>query len=185
MKSQTVIAKPILKVRKYGDSILRKKVADVIDFTILPQLAEKMFNTMYEENGIGLAANQVGYSLNLLIIDTSNLDGEEEKKSYVMINCNIINIEGTVIMEEGCLSVPDIRAEIERPETITVKYQDLEQRFHEETFTGIISRVIQHELDHLNGKYFVDYLSPAKSMLIKKRLLEISINGSPSTGIIL
>jgi peptide deformylase len=88
-------------------------------------------------------------------------------------------------MEEGCLSVPDIRAEIERPETIILKFQDLEQNFHEKTFNGLISRVIQHELDHLKGKLFVDYLSPGKKMLIKKRLLEISKNGSPSTGIIL
>ena len=185
MISQTVTAKPILKIFKYGDPILRKKVEDVTDFTKLPHLVEQMFNTMYEEHGIGLAANQVGYSLNLLVLDTSCLEGEEGSKPYIFINSEIIESEGSTIMEEGCLSVPDIRAEIERPETIIIKFQDLEQNFHEETFNGLISRVIQHELDHLKGKLFVDYLSPGKKMLIKKRLLEISKNGSPSTGIIL
>ena len=185
MKPQTVTAKPTLKILKYGDPILRKKVEDVSDFTNLPYLVEQMFNTMHEESGIGLAANQVGYSLNLLVLDTSNLEGEEDRKPYILINTEIIRLNGSSIMEEGCLSVPDIRAEIERPETIIIKFQDLEQNFHEESFTGLLSRVIQHELDHLNGKLFVDYLSPAKKILIKKRLLEISKNGNPSTGIIL
>ena len=180
-----ITAKPMLKILKYGDPILRKKVEDISDFTNLPSLVEQMFNTMHEESGIGLAANQVGYSLNLLVLDTSNLEGEEASKPYILVNTEIIGLKGSSIMEEGCLSVPEIRAEIKRPETIIIKFQDLEQNFHEETFTGLISRVIQHELDHLNGKYFVDYLSPAKKILIKKRLLEISKNGSPSTGIIL
>jgi len=180
-----VTAKPTLKILKYGDPILRKKVEDVSDFTNLPYLVEQMFNTMHEESGIGLAANQVGHSLNLLVLDTSNLEGEEDQKPYILINTEIIRVNGSSIMEEGCLSVPDIRAEIERPETIIIKFQDLEKNFHEESFTGLLSRVIQHELDHLNGKLFVDYLSPAKKILIKKRLLEISKNGSPSTGIIL
>ena len=185
MKPQTVTAKPILKVLKYGDPILRKKVEDVSDFTNLPYLVEQMFITMHEESGIGLAANQIGYSLNLMVLDISNLEGEEDCKPYILINTEIIESNGSSIMEEGCLSVPDIRAEIERPETIIIKFQDLEQNFYEESFTGLLSRVIQHELDHLNGKFFVDYLSPAKKILIKKRLLEISKNGSPSTGIIL
>ncbi|MBC8257074.1 MAG: peptide deformylase [Candidatus Marinimicrobia bacterium] len=185
MKPQIATAKPALQILKYGDPILRKKVENVSDFRNIPDLVEQMFNTMHEESGIGLAANQVGYSLNLLILDTSCLEGEEDTKPYILINTEIIGSEGSTIMEEGCLSVPDIRAEIERPESIIIKYQDLEQNFHEEIFTGLVSRVIQHELDHLDGKLFVDYLSPAKQMLIKKRLLEISKNGSPSTGIIL
>ena len=175
----------ILPVIKYGDPILRKPVKDITDFTSLPNMAKQMFNTMYEESGIGLAANQVGWSLNLLVFDTSNIDQEEDSKPYILINSKIIKTKGSIVLEEGCLSVPDIRAEIERPETITIRYQDLDKNFHENTFTGIISRVIQHELDHLQGKYFIDYLPLAKKLLIKKRLLEISKNGRPSTGIIL
>ena len=185
MKNQTATAKPILKIIKYGDPILRKKVINITDFTRLPELVEQMFITMHESHGIGLAANQVGHSINLLILDTSTIEDEEKSKPYILINTEVIKEEGSVIMEEGCLSVPDIRAEIKRPESITIKYQDLGQSYHEEKFTGLISRVVQHELDHLNGKLFVDYLSPAKKMLIKKRLSEISKNGIPSTGIIL
>ena len=185
MKPQTITTKSQFEILKYGDPLLRKKVEDVTDFTNLPNLVKQMFITMYEESGIGLAANQIGFSLNILVLDTSNLNGEEHSKPYILINTEIIESIGSSTMEEGCLSVPDIRAEIKRPETIIIKFQDLEQNFHEESFTGLPSRVIQHELDHLNGKFFVDYLSPAKKMLIKKRLLEISKNGNPSTGIIL
>jgi len=175
----------ILTVVKYGDPILRKPVEDITDFTFLSDLTEQMFNAMYEESGIGLAANQVGWSLNLLVVDTSNVEGETDSEPHIFINSKVIKIEGTIVLEEGCLSVPDIRAEIERPETITLEYQDLDQNFHKKTFTGLISRVIQHELDHLQGKLFIDYLSPAKKILINKKLLEIANNGRPSTGIIL
>ena len=182
---QTTKSNSILTIVKYGDPILRKKVKDITDFTSLPDMIEKMFNTMHEEDGIGLAANQVGWSLNLLILDTSNLEDNEYGEPYIFINSKIINTEGEIIFEEGCLSVPDIRADINRPETITLRYQDLSQNFHENTFSGIVSRVIQHELDHLQGKLFIDYLPPAKKLLINKRLSEISKKGSPSTGIIL
>ena len=175
----------ILPIVKYGDPILRKPVKDVTDFTSLPDMVGQMFNTMYEEGGIGLAANQVGWSINLLILDITNIDEEENSKSYTLINSKIIKTKGSIVLEEGCLSVPDIRAEIERPETITLRYQDLDKKFHENIFTGIVSRIIQHELDHLQGKLFIDYLLPVKKLLINKRLLEIAENGRPSTGIIL
>ena len=175
----------ILPVLKYGDPVLRKPVQDIDDFTSLPELVEQMFNTMYEERGLGLAANQVGLSINLLVLDLSDVESEINYKPLVFINSKIIRTQGKVILEEGCLSVPDIRAEIERPETITLKYQDLNQNFHEDTFTDLVSRVIQHELDHLQGKLFIDYLSPGKKLLINKRLLEIAKNGRASTGIIL
>jgi len=185
MKSQKIETKQILNVLKYGNPLLRKKVQDVVDFTNLPNLVVQMFNTMHEEGGIGLAANQIGHSLNLLVLDTSKLEDEEDANPYILINTKIIGSNGSSIMEEGCLSVHNIRAEIERPETIMIKYQDLEQNFHKESFSGLLSRIIQHELDHLNGKLFIDYLSPAKKTLIKKRLIEISRNGSPSSAIIL
>ena len=178
-------SKRTLPILKYGNPLLRKKVKPVLDFHVLPHFVEQMFLSMYEERGIGLAANQVGKSINLIIVDVNNIDGEEISKKYIFINTKIIKTEGSTVFEEGCLSVPDIRAEIERPESITIQYQDLEERIHKKNFSGIISRVIQHELDHLDGKYFVDYLSPSKRMVIHKRLLEISKNGKPSTGIIL
>tara|TARA_B100000315_G_C14306456_1_gene464273 strand:+ start:67 stop:630 length:564 start_codon:yes stop_codon:yes gene_type:complete len=182
---QTVNSNDILPVRKYGDPILREKVKRIIDFNPLPRMVQKMFATMYEEGGIGLAANQVGWSIDLLVFDTSCIDDEDDNKQYTFINNKIIKKEGKIILEEGCLSVPEIRAKIERPEAITLRYQDLSQNTHEKKFTGMVSRVIQHELDHLNGKLFIDYLSPAKRILINKRLLEISKYGNPSTGLIL
>ena len=175
----------ILPIVKYGDPILRKPVEDITDFAPLSDITDQMFNTMYHEGGIGLAANQVGLSLNILILDTTNVDDEKDDSPYIFINSKIINIEGTIVLEEGCLSVPEIRAEIERPESIKLKYQDLDKNFHENTFTGLISRIIQHELDHLQGKFFIDYLPPVTKLLINKRLLEIAKNGRPSTGIIL
>ena len=174
-----------LPVVKYGDPILRKKVAEVEDFTDIPLKAQQMFDTMYEEGGIGLAANLVGWSLNLLVLDTSSMEEEEDAVSLIMVNSKIIKEEGCSVMEEGCLSVPEIRAEIERPESITLQYLDENENSHTQTFNGLISRVIQHEMDHLNGKFFVDYLPPSKRMLINKRLMEISKTGKPSTGIIL
>ena len=185
MKNQTTLVRTILPILKYGNPILRKKAELVTDFSSLPKMAEQMFDTMYEERGIGLAANQVGWCINLLVMDTSNIEGEEDSHSYVFINSEIIKTEGSVVIEEGCLSVPEIRAEIKRPETIILRYHSFDQTYQEETFTGLLSRVIQHELDHLKGKLFVDYLSPAKRMLINKRLLEISKTGRPTTGIIL
>ena len=165
--------------------MLRKKAEIITDFLSLPQMAEQMFDAMYKEKGIGLAANQIGWCINLLVMDTGNMEGEEDSHPYVFINSEIIKTEGSVVIEEGCLSVPEIRAEIKRPETIILRYQGFDENYQEETFTGLVSRVIQHELDHLKGKLFVDYLSPAKRMLINKRLLEISKTGRPTTGIIL
>ena len=184
MKPQTEQINDILPVLKYGHPLLRKKVVDVTDFNPLPQLVKQMFLTLQEEGGIGLAANQVGKSFNLLILDLNDIENKKSK-SFIFINSKIINTEGYSLMEEGCLSVPDIRAEIKRPEIITLQYQDLNQNVHQEDFSGLASRVIQHEIDHLSGKFFVDYLSPSKRILIHKRLLEISKNGRPSTGIIL
>ena len=183
MNPQKIQNRTILPILKYGDPLLRDKVKNVINFKILPQFVDQMFNTMYEERGIGLAANQVGKMIHLLVIDTST--SEEDNKPYIFINSKIKNTVGSIIMEEGCLSVPDIRASIERPETITLEYQDLEHNVNKKCFSGLESRVIQHELDHLEGKFFVDYLSPSKRILIHKRLLDISKNGKPSTGIIL
>ena len=182
MKLQNHNEQTILKVLKYGDPLLRKKVDNIINFEGLSTLIEQMFSTMYAENGIGLAANQIGKSINLFILDTRNM--EEEGKKFIFINSEIIAEEGEAIMEEGCLSVPDIRASITRPESITIRYRDLDNNINEMRFNGLISRVIQHEMDHLQGRYFVDYLSPSKRKFIHKRLLEIAKHGKPSTGII-
>ncbi len=179
----------ILPVVKYGDPILRQKVRNVVDFENLNSLIKDMFETMYHEQGIGLAANQIGVDKNILVFDISHYDDDgdlsDDSEPMILINTKIVESTGTCIMEEGCLSVPDIRAEVTRPETIKIRYQDLDGNMHEKEFSGLSSRVLQHEIDHLNGKFFTDYLSPSKRKLIQKRLLEISQTGKPSTGIII
>ena len=175
----------LLPVLKYGNPILREKVYPIKDFTGVSKMVKQMFNTMINENGIGLAGNQVGFKYNIMVLDTRNYEIDQDGETYIFINSEIIQAEGESIMEEGCLSIPDIRAQIKRPEHIMLKYQDIDQNFHERHFSGLISRVIQHEMDHLNGKLFIDYLPLIKKTLINKRLLEISKQGIPSTGIIL
>ena len=157
----------------------------VEDFTNISEMVSQMNVTMAAERGIGLAANQVGWNLNLMIIDTRSYDENAKGESHIIINAEILNSEGESTMEEGCLSIPDIRAEIKRSETIMLKYQDLNKKYHKKYFSGLTARVIQHEMDHLNGKLFIDYLPQTNRMLITQRLLEISKKGKPSSAIIL
>ena len=140
----------LLPVVKYGNPILRVKVDEVTDFSNLESLIDDMFDTMYHEKGIGLAANQVGVKLAILVFDIGEyeLDQDEVKdhESYsdpiVFINPLIIESNGECIMEEGCLSVPEIRAEIIRAETIKLRYQDINQNTYSETFSGLSARVL-------------------------------------------
>lgn len=173
----------LLSVVKYGNPILRKKTAPVTDPSSVLQYIDDMLETMYEEGGMGLAANQVGLDMKFMVVDIGHAVEDEEPR--IFINAEIIGTEGEIDMEEGCLSVPEIRAVLTRPEQIDLKFMDEDGDEHVETFNGLISRVIQHEVDHLNGVFFTDYLTPAKRGLITKRLAEIAETGSPSTGIVL
>ena len=187
----------VLEVIKYGNPILRQKTKDVDDISKdkYETLIDDMFETMYDEKGVGLAANQVNIGLNILVLDITRIieSLEEENIAYeekdigkkIFFNTKIIATEGTCIMEEGCLSIPEIRASIKRPDIITIQFYGIDCKRYEEKFSGFISRVLQHEIDHLNGKYFTDYLSPSKRTLIQKKLMEISKKGYPSTGIVL
>ena len=174
-----------LPVLIYGNPILREKVRILNDFTSISNMVSQMIETMKAQRAIGLAANQVGLNVNLMVIDTRHYNEDADGEKHIIANAEILSNEGESIMEEGCLSIPDIRANIKRAEAITLKYQDINQNFHERYYSGLISRVIQHEMDHLNGKLFIDYLSQSKRMLIKKRLFEISKVGKPESGIIL
>ena len=164
----------VLEVVHYGDPILRKKCNSVKDFLKLESLLNDMFDTMYEENGIGLAANQVGFDMNLFIIDISGI--EEDEKTRVFINGKIINSEGESWFEEGCLSIPDIRLNVKRPDIIKFKYQDEKGQEHEEDFDGLLARAIQHEVDHLNGVFIVDRVSKSEKMSVAKELKDIEKN---------
>ena len=164
----------VLEVVHYGDPILRKKCNSVKDFSKLESLLNDMFDTMYEENGIGLAANQVGFDMNLFIIDISGI--EEDEKTRVFINGEIINSEGESWFEEGCLSIPDIRLNVKRPDIIKFKYQNEKGQEFEEDFDGLLARAIQHEVDHLNGVFIVDRVSKSEKMNVANELKNIEKN---------
>jgi len=173
----------VLPIVKYGDPLLRKKTELLTDVQAVPGLLEDMFETMYEEAGMGLAANQVGLDMNFAIIDISH--EEEDEYPRVIVNPEIRESSGGDDLEEGCLSIPEIRATISRAEKVLLHYQNVTGDTRQEQFEGLLARVIQHEVDHLNGVFYIDHLTPAKRAMIGKRLAEIAATGTPSTGITL
>ena len=162
-----------LRVIKYGNPILRMKARRInkIDNRIR-QLVDDMILTMAIDGGIGLAAPQVAESLTLLVVDHSLIFEDGEPTAY--INPAIIASEGESVMEEGCLSIPDIHEEVRRSEIITLRYQNIDGESKEDKFDGLLARVLQHEIDHLNGVLFVDRISALKKQLLKKELKAIS-----------
>jgi peptide deformylase len=167
----------ILPVVAYGDPVLRKKGARVEkDHDGLEMLIDSLFETMYASHGVGIAAPQVGKSLNLFIVDTAPMEDEQYKDfKKVFINAEILEETGDKWeYEEGCLSIPHIREMVKRYPQITVRYQDEHFVEHTETFDGIAARVIQHEYDHVKGILFVDHLTELKKRLLKNRLQSIS-----------
>ncbi len=162
----------------YGDPILRKKAVDVAKGTDVKPFIADMFETMYAANGIGLAAPQVGKSIRVFVADGTSLTDEEEDMTgfkKVFINPVILKAEGVPWpLEEGCLSIPNIREKIMRPEAVLIKYFDEEWNEHGEEYDGMKARIIQHEYDHIEGKLFIDYLSPLKRKMLKGKLNDIS-----------
>ena len=153
------------KIRIIGDSILRQKTTEVEKFDDnLKAVIDEMIDTMHKEDGIGLAAPQVGMNKSLLVIDISSIDDYEKPTAF--INPKIVETSGESVYEEGCLSIPGVREEVSRPDTITLKYHDQDGKKHKDTFSGWKSRVLQHEIDHLNGVLFVDHISPVKKQLL-------------------
>ena len=161
----------VLKVVNYGDPILRKKCQSVSDFAKLPSFVEDMFDTMYEEEGIGLAANQVGVDMNLFIIDIAHTDEKEFPR--IFINGEITKSYGESVFSEGCLSIPQVALEVTRPEKIRFKYQDMKKQWHEEEFDGLLARAIQHEMDHLNGVLIIDLVSEMQRAKVQKEVNKI------------
>ena len=156
-----------LKILEFPDPRLRKKavpVAAVDD--ALRELIDDMFETMYDAPGIGLAATQVDIHQRLLVADVS----AEKDDPYVLINPEIVARVGLEVSEEGCLSVPGYYEEVERAEHVRVKYLDRNGAAIEADFDGLLAVCVQHEIDHLDGRLFVDYLSEAKRQRIRKRL---------------
>jgi peptide deformylase len=168
-----------LPIIAYGDSVLRKKATDITaEYPNLKELIGNMFETMYGAHGVGLAAPQIGLAIRLFVIDaTSFAEDEPSLKDFkkVFINAEIIEETGEKwSFNEGCLSIPDIREDVERKQNVTLAYFDENWVKHEETFSGLAARVIQHEYDHIDGKLFVDKLSPLRKAMLNNRLISIS-----------
>ncbi|MEJ5368721.1 MAG: peptide deformylase [Bryobacteraceae bacterium] len=162
----------ILRIRKYGDPVLETKAEPVTEFNgELRQLADDMFETMYANKGVGLAAPQVGVSKRLAVIDTSA--GEDESARLVLVNPEILVKEGTQIGEEGCLSIPGFREDVKRAWRVRVRAQDLEGKFFETEGEELLARVMQHEIDHLDGILFLQHLSLLKRDLIKRKIRKL------------
>lgn len=177
----------ILPIVAYGHPILREKAAIIgPEYPQLNKLIEDMWETMYGSNGVGLAAPQINRSIRLFIVDSTqifeNLE-EDEKNEYpdgpgvkeVFINANIIGLNGQEwLYNEGCLSIPKIREDIFRNESVIMEYQDIDFTTQVRTFNGVTGRVILHEYDHIEGKLFIDRISLLKKKLIRKKLEDIS-----------
>ena len=177
----------IYPIVAYGAQVLRKVSKDIDeDYPELHTLINDMWDTMYESSGVGLAAPQINKDIRLFVMDSTqifeNLE-EEENGIYpdapgvkkVFINAHIVSLEGKEwVYNEGCLSIPKIREDVTRPDTVTLTYQDEQFQSHTETFNGITARVILHEYDHIEGKLFIDYLKPLRKKLLQGKLNDIS-----------
>ncbi|MCA1761861.1 MAG: peptide deformylase [Cryomorphaceae bacterium] len=174
----------ILPIVAYGDSILKREAEDITkDYPGLDELIDNMFETMYNAQGVGLAAPQIGESIRLFIVDASPF-GDDEKdpeaqkvKDFkeVFINAEIVDRSGDEwIFQEGCLSIPAIREDVNREDTIRIQYYDRDWNFQEKEFDGYAARIIQHEYDHIDGILFTDHLNPLKKRLLKRKLSDIS-----------
>ena len=161
----------IREIRKYPDPVLRNKTAPVerIDNT-LDRLIEDMIETMHAAPGVGLAANQVGIPLQLAVIDLSTREDDDQRYPLiVIINPEILSFEGSVIEEEGCLSIPDYAEKVKRAARVKVRAQDRAGKTFEIEAEGLLAKALQHEIDHLNGLLFVDRLSTLKKSIFKRR----------------
>lgn len=166
-------------VTVYGDTLLRKKAKEIkSDDPKLKEIIENMWETMYYSDGVGLAAPQVGLSIRLFVIDASSgADEEPELEGFkkVFINPEIVEISGEDwVMNEGCLSLPEIREDVTRKNEVRIKYFDENFVEHDEVYKGFAGRVIQHEYDHLEGILFIDYLAPLRKRLLKSKLIAIA-----------
>ncbi|MBL4655218.1 MAG: peptide deformylase [Bacteroidia bacterium] len=167
----------ILPIIAYGDPVLKKETKELSDnYPNLQKLIEDMFETLQSANGVGLASPQIGKTIRMFIVDGESWDKEKLAGfKKVFINGYIVEEVGDdVIYNEGCLSIPEIREDIERPETIRIQYYDENFEFHDEEYEGLAARIIQHEHDHTDGILFTDHLSSLKKRLLKRRLQKIT-----------
>jgi peptide deformylase len=172
----------LMKIRIVGDKTLRLKAQEVTVFDQeLKDFAEDLTYTMYETDGVGLAAPQVGVSKRMFVVDFYWAQDGANKKPRVFINPEITFSEGSITHEEGCLSVPDVFEKVKRPSHIKIKAQDLDGNHIEEEFEEFPAVVFQHEFDHLNGVLFIDHLSKLKYLMHKNKIDQY-INRTKANG---
>ena len=164
-----------LPILIHPDPRLRKVCTPITEFSDdLRALAENMLETMYDAPGIGLAAPQVGVTRRLLVMDCANKDDGEGPQPMCVINPEIIDTsEETNTHEEGCLSIPQIFHDVTRPKEVRVRFQDQHGTEHERDFDGLWATCLQHEIDHLNGKLFIDYVSPMRRQMITSKMKKL------------
>ncbi|HRP39426.1 MAG: peptide deformylase [Chitinophagales bacterium] len=173
----------ILPIVAYGDAILRKRGENIDKkYPELQKLIDDMFETMENARGVGLAAPQINKSIRLFVVDSTRMSDDDEGEvgspdgiREVFLNPKLFDETGKEwAYEEGCLSIPGVRENVTRLDTISIQYYDRNFDFHEKTFDGLTARVIQHEYDHIEGKLFIDHLKPLKRTLLKGKLDNIS-----------
>ncbi|MFN8251815.1 MAG: peptide deformylase [Ferruginibacter sp.] len=177
----------ILPIVAYGSPVLRKVCADIgPDYPALDKLMADMWETMYNSNGVGLAAPQINKDIRLFVVDSEQIFAykeEDDDFDYpdapgykgVFINAHVVELAGEPwSYNEGCLSIPKIREDVNREESVTLEYDDEHFNHHVKTFNGITARVILHEYDHIEGKLFIDHIKPLKRKLLQGKLNDIS-----------
>ncbi len=176
----------IYPIVAYGDPVLRKVTVDIEKSYDVKKLSEDMFETMYNAKGVGLAAPQIGLNVRMFVVDgrpfNEGEDMEERDKDpslidfkKVFINAEILDEDGDDWgFEEGCLSIPDVREDVYRPEYLTIRYFDENWKEHTEEYEGLAARIIQHEYDHVDGILFTDHLNPVKKRMLKNKLAKIT-----------
>ena len=163
----------IYPIVKYGDPVLETQAATVEEFDTpeLHKLLEDMFESMYAARGVGLAAPQIGISKRIAVIDCSN--GENHDEKIVIVNPEIIHVEGSQAGEEGCLSIPGFRENVSRPKRVTVRAQNANGEWFEKTGEDLLARAFLHETDHLNGRLYITHVSVLKRDLIKRKIRKL------------
>jgi peptide deformylase len=162
----------IYPIVKYGDPVLERPCAPITQFDDdLRKLIEDMFESMYAAHGVGLAAPQIGIAKRIAVVDVTFK--EEPEARLVLINPEIVNKEGRQRGTEGCLSIPEFREEVTRPQRVTVRAQDVDGRFYEHTGEDLLARAFVHETDHLNGKLYISHISALKRDLIKRKIKKL------------
>jgi peptide deformylase len=167
----------VYPIVKYGDPVLETPAATITEFDTpeLHKLIEDMFESMYAAKGVGLAATQIGIGKRLAVIDTSL--GENHDERLVLINPEIVRIEGQQVGEEGCLSIPGFREQVRRGNRVTVKAQDAKGQWYERTGEELLARAFLHETDHLNGVLYINHVSMLKRDLIRRKIRKLAKAG--------